>query len=45
MLKFNTVVTAVYENYVLTFQKIKGWMLALAQEGIPGYLIYIGMQI
>jgi hypothetical protein len=44
-LKFNAVVAAIYENYVLIFLKIKGWKLALAQEGIPGCLIYICMQI
>jgi hypothetical protein len=44
VLKFNVVVV-VYENYVLIFLKIKGWKLALAQEGILGCLVYIGMHI
>ena len=39
MLKFDAFGVVGYENYVLTLQKIKGWILALAQEGILGCLV------
>jgi hypothetical protein len=43
VLKFIAFIATVYENYVLIFLKIKGWKLALAQEGIPGCMVYIGI--